>query len=122
MLVDDGDAQGSIWLSPEGRTSWFVMDLQKLYSVTSFSIKNTQNAQYKDRWTTTFRVSVSTDNSGSSWQNAAEGTLDKSFEMYVFSSSVETPVKYVKFEILGIGTRGGGLGFFQANGYGKGSG
>jgi hypothetical protein len=65
---------------------------------------------------------VSTDNSGSSWQIAAEGTLDKSFEMYVVSSSVETPVKYVKFEIVCFGTNGGGLGFFQANGYGKGSG
>ena len=120
VLLDNGDQHGSIWLGPDGTASWFVLDLQQPYIVTSFHVKNTLNAQHGDRWTTDFKVSLSQDKQ--SWQEASSGTLEKHLDLQVLSSSVTSPMRYVKFEMLGYGTSGGGLGFFQVMGTRPGSG
>ena len=112
MLADDGDQHGSIWLAPNGENSWFVLDMGSLQSVSGFSIRNTNNANYGDRWTTDFQISVSADNAV--WLDAASGTLEKSIAaVQSILCSVSANVRYVKFETLAGGNTGRGLGFFR---------
>ena len=112
VLADDGDQQDSIWLTPNGENSWFVLDMGSLQSVSGFSIRNTNNANHGDRWTTDFQISVSADNA--IWLDAASGTLEESIAaVQSILCSVSANVRYVKFETLAGGNAGRGLGFFR---------
>ena len=52
----------SFWLSPNGQNGYVTIDLQNLYSVTSFMVQDTHNRGYYDRGTNGFQILLSTDN------------------------------------------------------------
>ena len=71
VLKDDGDS--SIWLAPDGQTSWFTIDLQQTAPVRLFKLRNTQNDQYKDRGTRKYMIETSLDKI--TWVRVAAGEL-----------------------------------------------
>ena len=116
VLADDGDQwaiNGGIWLTPNGETSWFILDLLGEYTLEYFNIKNTRNADYNDRGTNTFKIEVSADQI--TWTEAVPTTtLEWNLDLQQFNSNVNAAVRYVKFTVVTFYTGGGGLGFFEA--------
>eukprot|EP00928_Gymnodinium_smaydae_P037683 TRINITY_DN26116_c0_g4_i1.p1 TRINITY_DN26116_c0_g4~~TRINITY_DN26116_c0_g4_i1.p1 ORF type:complete len:548 (+),score=154.00 TRINITY_DN26116_c0_g4_i1:85-1728(+) len=112
VLTDSGiDEPGYMWLTPNGQTGWFVLDLKDIIPVSGFVIRNTMHGRFRDRWTTEFKIEASNDNS--SWSSASGGTLKDNTDLMYAGSSVRS-MRYVKFTMLKYGGRSGGLNYFAA--------
>ena len=114
VLDDDGDGQDHIWLSPDGTTSWFTMDLHVARSVYAFQIRNTFNDDNRNRATTKFRIDGSVDNT--KWQTVVLAhSLSLSYDLVTVPTADPkfSKMRFVKFTILDYYDQGGGLGFFQ---------
>jgi hypothetical protein len=111
VLYDDGEGYGMLWLGPDEEMSWFVLDLGDEQEVVGFSVRNTMNRQYYDRWTTDFTVDVSVNLS--TWVTAVSGTLEPDLLIHQLPTAVQR-LRYVRFTMQGHGPVGGGLQYFAA--------
>ena len=93
------------------------MSLECQKTVVGVNLRNTQNAEHRDRSTKKFRILGSADKNGP-WQELLLANLEDSrrqdpppFQQLMFPNSAA--VSFLKFELLEYYGRGGGLQFFE---------
>jgi uncharacterized repeat protein (TIGR01451 family) len=112
-LDDTGNGSTySFWLTRPATLDYFVVDLEKKYSITSFRLQNTHTAKYNTYETARFRISVSSD--GTHYTPVVQSTLRN-----VFGRTGALPIqdwnipaitaRYVRFDVLSYNGGGGGL-------------
>ena len=99
------------------------MSLECQKTVVGVNLRNTQNAEHRDRSTKKFRILGSADKNGP-WQELLLANLEDSrlqdpppFQQLMFPNSAV--VSFVKFELLEYYGNGGGLQFFEVTAPGK---
>ena len=119
VLTDRGDSSAatprSYWLSPDGKKSWFILDLGSTLDISSFALRNTKNGVDTKRSTATFMIDCYVDKAGldSAKVAVAERDLPASLGLVVVSSRVAR-MRYVRFNMLSFKGESGGLGYFRA--------
>ena len=114
------------WLTENGKVGeeqGFIMSLECQKTVVGVNLRNTQNAEHRDRSTKKFRILGSADKNGP-WQELLLANLEDSrlqdpppFQQLMFPNSAV--VSFVKFELLEYYGNGGGLQFFEVTVTGK---
>src|SRR5579883_44730 len=102
----------SFWLTRPATLDYFVVDLEKKYSITSFRLQNTHTAQYNTYETARFRISVSSD--GTHYTTVVQSTLRNVFgwtgALPIQDWNIPaTTARYVRFDVLSYNGGGGGL-------------
>ena len=111
------------WLTENGKVGeeqGFIMSLECQKTVVGVNLRNTQNAEHRDRSTKKFRILGSADKNGP-WQELLLANLEDSrlqdpppFQQLMLPNSAV--VSFVKFELLEYYGLGGGLQFFEVTG------
>jgi hypothetical protein len=118
MVLKDcaGDDPHNIWLTPNGSTSFFVLDFHSLRRIFHFKLRNMTSFMNLQRSTQEFTIEVSSQMLGG-WQLAHQGTLlERADIIQSVACKVTEEVRFVRFTILDFRGHGGGLAYFEAFG------
>ena len=132
LVLDDGDhlqdskgegKAANYWLAEEGlkgEKMYFIMNLGCSKRVSGVSLKNTHNANHRDRSTKKFRILGSGSEKGP-WQELLVANLEDSrqqnpppLQHLKFASSAV--VTFIEFQLLDFYGLGGGLQYFAVTG------
>ena len=108
VLTDDDKE----WFAPGGsKTSWFMMKLASAATIGSFKLRNPKKSW--NRYTDQFKIEVS-ETKSETFQVAASGNLNKDQTLFTIASSINTPVRYIKFTASSYHGVGAGLQYLAA--------